>query len=1231
MKPFRTPWQLIRICCAILTCLSAADSALAIGEWTNLGLYGGRIYDIEIDPLDPDRMFAGTYLGDGLYRSADGGASWRPVLTGQEDGELEGEATFRNTVVWSVEMAPSDPAVIWAVHNYWAEKSTDGGYSWQHFSNREIQGSDFRYCRSVAIDPNDPDTVFVGAGGPSDSNNNGTVYKTTDAGKKWTQVGPGSLNEFDYSVIDIETHPSDSRILWAMTFNDDIDGYWGTLYLSTDGGSTWDWDVKAEAFIADLVVNPHEPNVVFIATFWGIIRVEYVKDAGGNVHWDKTPVVTQPVGWGGGKNIRTLAFDPVNPDRVYAAGFSDQIGVSDDGGRSFKSWYDIGLQLVTLAVHPKQTDLLFGGDRLVGIHRSTNIVDWNAASQGINAVKVNDVAADPIHPDRLVAATSSGIYRRQKDGTWLPAAAVTYTEAFSVAFDPTDTEGKSYFAGIESHLVKTTDDGATWNYSNFLGYPYFVNDIAVAPDGRTVFVTTRDPGSVWKSVDGGGKLSRITPNDAGFDFNTIAMDPTDSQRIFAGGGNYFGEKRLGRLYASADGGDTWAVSLDKVIVNSIQIDPEDPRQLYAGCGHSGGTATPLFKSTDGGGSWIAADRGLPGALNIEGVRVEPSGDIHLIGQTGSIVKGGFDDTATFLTDGSSWKELTHGVKERFSGIWGASASDVFAVGSQGAVIRFDGWNWSPMEPVPTTDRDLNGVWGNFSSNVFAVGNDGVILHFNGRAWSAMTSPTTANLAGVWGTSKGPRAYTVGAAGTILAYDGSAWQIQPGITKAALTDVWGVSDGSAVYIVGGPRRDAAGVRRHTVLQKKSAAWQQMNTPPVNQGSGILRAVWGTSADNVFAVGDHGVILHYDGNPSGSWARMKSGSSEHLNDIGGSDDGTWIYAAGSHATILRYRDGAWMPAKIAIDKIAPWNAVTDLDFKTDAAGNRNLYAATDRQGIYISPDGADAWIHLSAPPYSVFALETGSVWVATYGVFVFQGHGYICGVVRDEGTGSGLNQATVRTDAGFSAPTRSDGIYVLVLTAGKYNLTAEAAGYKPETAFDVPSLQDGNTANFYLADPVIQVEIDNTPKEASSGVFDGVRGQVFPVEGDFHWSAGGAGGELVVPYPTGWVRLSIAPKSGFQVKGVWIDNHSHGSVEEIAIFHPESTRILSVHFARKCDGDFDGDGDVDGSDLARFAGDFGRTDCLKAGTAPCEGDFDGDGDVDGSDLAGFAKSFGRTDCR
>ena len=70
------------------------------------------------------------------------------------------------------------------------------------------------------------------------------------------------------------------------------------------------------------------------------------------------------------------------------------------------------------------------------------------------------------------------------------------------------------------------------------------------------------------------------------------------------------------------------------------------------------------------------------------------------------------------------------------------------------------------------------------------------------------------------------------------------------------------------------------------------------------------------------------------------------------------------------------------------------------------------------------------------------------------------------------------------------------------------------------------------------------------------------------------------------------------------------------------------VVEFSVTTTCSGDFDHDGDVDGSDLAVFAADFGRTDCDSGN--PCQGDFDGDNDVDGSDLAVFAADFGRTDC-
>jgi hypothetical protein len=86
-------------------------------------------------------------------------------------------------------------------------------------------------------------------------------------------------------------------------------------------------------------------------------------------------------------------------------------------------------------------------------------------------------------------------------------------------------------------------------------------------------------------------------------------------------------------------------------------------------------------------------------------------------------------------------------------------------------------------------------------------------------------------------------------------------------------------------------------------------------------------------------------------------------------------------------------------------------------------------------------------------------------------------------------------------------------------------------------------------------------------------------------------------------------------------LWIDDVKRHKIDMAFLLITEDDTTY-------CEGDFDRDGDADGTDLAKFAADFGRKDCYFTGD--CEGDMGYDGDVDGSDLAVFAADFGRTDC-
>ena len=113
-----------------------------------------------------------------------------------------------------------------------------------------------------------------------------------------------------------------------------------------------------------------------------------------------------------------------------------------------------------------------------------------------------------------------------------------------------------------------------------------------------------------------------------------------------------------------------------------------------------------------------------------------------------------------------------------------------------------------------------------------------------------------------------------------------------------------------------------------------------------------------------------------------------------------------------------------------------------------------------------------------------------------------------------------------------------------------------------------------------------------------------------------------------YSAGWTRSPTTYLTAYEGQKVRIAFYhtADGSYTD-AGWYIDDIKLPGV-FLIPCEGDFDNDGDVDGSDLSVFAADFGRTDCSLQDF--CDGDFDGDGDVDGSDLAIFAADFGKTDC-
>ena len=992
-------------------------------EWTNLGLYGGNVYDIAVDPNQPNKMFAGTYMGDGLFMTEDGGLTWTVV---EMENFFEGEDTFKDHAVYAVKIAHTDSKIVWASHNYWVAQSIDGGVTWSHIQNRDMQrdctgcggnGDNFRLCRSLAIDPTDGNVVYVGAGGPWGSYPGGAVYKTVDGGQTWRKMNQGE--NLDHSVVDLAVDPENPNVVWAVTSSFGAGGVWaGTLYRSADGGRTWTSIITLDSGFEAITVKPDDTDTVFTGGGYGVIR-HYFDGSTWQYQW---PVVSDEC-----RLAADIVFAPLNPQVVYAVwknewfgDFLPKISHSTDGGLTWKTYTidsKVATRLRTLAVHTFDSNKLIAGDAGLGIVKSLDHgQSWTPSKEGINAVVVFDVAVDPRQKEHLLAGTNSGVYEKKGSTDW-ERLTTEWTRA--LAFHPLDSN--IIYAGIYSSVMKSVDGGKTWGVTPIdQGDVFNIAIDPVMPD-TTVFAALHQ--SLYRSTDGGDSFVKVLAgeNRAGeaYFMNAVAIDPTDHRHVYAGGGNFYAPKVEGDLWESLNGGDTWVrTGLTDVIVNDVLVDPRSPDVLYAGCGYSGGTDRPVYKSIDRGKTWTAVAEGMPPLpILTYAIWGFSSQLLHTVG---------VGNAQRF--DGATWNETLTDPDLEFNGLWGSSDENLYAVGSSGAIWRFDGTGWTAMESG--TDQRLHSVWGATDGvNVYAVGYDGTILHFNGATWSALGSGTTENLFGIWG-SEANEFYIVGSKGTVLRIDGLSWSLMTSGTTQDLSDVWG-SAPDRIFAVG----DAG-----TILFYDGQLWTAMAS-----GTELdLNAVWGSSATDVYASGVSGTLLHYDG---ASWTPISLGTTQNLSDIWGRSSAD-VFVVNDLGGILHFDGQSWTVQREEGER---GQAVVDLEFH-----NQNpdiVYAGTFDSGVYVSPDQAGRWLNLGKPGHKLFAISIGSVYAATQaGLLQCTGTGVIAGRLHHAVTQEEIDGAIVYNDLGVT--TRSvNGEYMMVSPAGTCSVTAVADQHANQMATQV----------------------------------------------------------------------------------------------------------------------------------------------------------------------------------
>ena len=232
----------------------------------------------------------------------------------------------------------------------------------------------------------------------------------------------------------------------------------------------------------------------------------------------------------------------------------------------------------------------------------------------------------------------------------------------------------------------------------------------------------------------------------------------------------------------------------------------------------------------------------------------------------------------------SW-EISHSVDASvgaFLSVWGPSPTEVYAVGGNpdaGVIFRFDGEDWSRDETVPADVPLLNWIDGT-SGEVWVVGNEGVALHQTATGWERVDTGIDAPLWGVWG--------------------------------AAPDDLWAVGGDTAMN--GSKPR---------LAHYDGVAWAEVELPAHNrpESTRALFKVWGTAADNVFAVGMDGLILHYDG---AAWAQSPFALTNDLISLWGSGPDDIVAVGGrSNGVVARWDGASWSGELIG----APASSDTD----------------------------------------------------------------------------------------------------------------------------------------------------------------------------------------------------------------------------------------------------------------------------------------------------------------